>query len=119
MAFTKLLKQYLYEGGNILDSSHLLIFDSHIVEENLNNYLSVSRKKIFEFCLMWGICFVILTVMKIFLGDYYKQMVKMSFFAISIFGFFIVFLFCFYLLLKHVFDLRFINEELKNEKIKK
>jgi hypothetical protein len=118
-AFTKILKQYLIEGGNIIDSSHLLIFDTRIVEENLNNYLSLSKRKVFQFLLMWGICFFIMIIMHIFLGNYYTIIQKMTYFPYSVFAFFIIFLVCFYLLMSHYFNLDFINTEKKiNEKNK-
>ena len=117
-AFLKILKQNLYEGGNIIDSAHLLIFDTRIVEENLNQFLSISYKKVFQFCLMWGFCFLILIIMRIFLGSYYVQIQNMTYFPYSLFAFFFVFLVCLWLILSHFLDLRFINEEIKNEKNK-
>lgn len=118
-AFVKLLKQYLYDGGNILDSSHLLIFDSRLIEENLNNFLSISKKKIFEFVLMWGICFFILIIIHIFLGNYYTIIQHMTYFPYSVFAFFIIFLICLGLILNHYVNLKFVNGDIKNEKHKK
>jgi hypothetical protein len=118
-AFTKILKQFLYEGGNIIDSSHLLIFDSRIVEENLNNFLSISKRRLFQFYLMWGICFLIMFVMHIFLGDYYTKIQNMAYFPYSILALFLIFLVCQALIFNHYFDLSFINKEIKNEKNKK
>lgn len=117
--FTKLLKQYIEEGGNIIDNTHLLIFDTRIVEEDLNNFLSISFRKVFQFGLMWAICFVILIITKFALGNYYMKIQEMEYFPFSILIFFLLFLTCLYLLLSHFLDLRFINEEIKNEKPEK
>lgn len=117
--FTKLLKQYIEEGGNIIDNTHLLIFDTRVVEEDLNNFLSISYRKVFQFCLMWSICFFILLVTKTALGNYYEQIQGMTYFPFSIFLFFLVFLGSLWLILKHFLDLQFINKELRNEKFKK
>src|SRR5574344_1185221 len=117
-AFLKILKQNLYEGGNIIDSAHLLIFDTRIVEENLNQFLSISYKKVFQFCLMWGFCFLIFLLMRIFFRSYYVQIQNMTYFPYSLFAFFFVFLVCLWLILSHFLDLRFINKEIKNEKNK-
>ncbi len=117
--FTKLLKQYIEEGGNIIDNTHLLIFDTRVVEEDLNNFISISYRKVFQFCIMWSICFLILLVTKTALGNYYVQIQGMSYFPISIFLFFIIFLGSLWLILRHFLDLRFINKEISNEKFKK
>ena len=118
-AFTKLLKQFIEEGGNIIDNTHLLIFDTRVVEEDLNNFISISYRKVFQFCIMWSICFLILIVTKTALGNYYSQIQGMSYFPFSIFLFFLVFLASLWLILKHFLDLRFINKEIMNEKHKR
>jgi len=118
-AFIKILKQFLYEGGNIIDSSHILIFDSRIIEENLNNYISVSKKRVFQFYLGWILCFTIMIAMHIFLGTYYIKIQKMNYFPYGCFIFFVFFLICQFFLYNHYFDLSFINREIKNENNKK
>lgn len=118
-AFIKILKQFLYEGGNIIDSSHILIFDSRIIEDNLNNYISISRKRVFQFYLGWILCFAIMIAMHIFLGAYYIKIQKMYYFSYGCFIFFVFFLVCQFLLYNHYFDLSFINWEIKNENNKK
>lgn len=118
-AFLKLLKQFLYEGGNILDSSHILIFDSRIIDENLNNFLTRSKGKLFQFVTMWGLCFGILIMLKFFLGNYFNKIQNMEFFPYSIFIFFLVFLGFLYFMMKHFLNLNFINEGIKHEKIKR
>jgi len=118
-AFIKILKQYLYEGGNIIDSSHLLIFDSRMVEENLNNYISFSKKKVLQFYIGWILCFAILITMHIFLGEYFTKIQKMPYFPYACLVFFLFFLVCQAFLFNHYFDLSFINKEIKNENNKK
>jgi len=118
-AFTKILKQFVYEGGNILDSSDQLIFDSRIVEENLENYLSISRAKVFQFYVMWSICFVIMIIMHLFLGEYYTKICAMEYFPYSVACLFLIFLICQALIFNCFFNLSFVNKEIKNEKNKK
>ncbi len=118
-AFTKLLKQFIEEGGNIIDNTHLLIFDTRVVEEDLNNFISISYRKVFQFCIMWSICFLILLVTKTSLGNYYSQIQGMDYFPFAIFLFFLIFLCSLWLILKHFLDLRFINKEIGHEKHQK
>lgn len=117
--FSKLIEQFIYEGGNILDTSHLLLFDARIVEENLNNFNSISKRKLFEFLLMWIICFGILIAIKIFMGEYFIKIQKMNYFPFALFGFFLAFMVSFMLFISHSLNLRFINEGISYEKIKK
>ncbi|MFA6755653.1 MAG: hypothetical protein WCR97_04015 [Bacilli bacterium] len=117
--FLKLLNQFIYTGGNILNSANLLIYDSRTVEESLNNFLSIGKRKIIEFIVMWGMNFIILLILKPFLGTYYQKMTNMSLFPYGILLVFIVFLITMFLFFNHMFNLKFINSEIKYEKNKK
>jgi len=117
--FVDLLKQFIEDGGNIINNTHLLIFDTRLIEENLNDFLVISNKKLFQFGLMWGLCFIILLITKVALGNYYLKIQLMNYYPYSLFLFFILFLVFLYFILRHYLDLNFINEELKDEKNKK
>ena len=116
--FLKIINQYEYNGGDIIGISQLLIFDSRNVETSLDNFLSVSKRKLVEFMILWGITMGILLILQFALSMFYETIVEMSFYTPSIFVFFIIFLIFLYFFLKHNFNLNFINEwrEKENEK---
>ena len=116
--FLKIINQYEYNGGDIIGISQLLIFDSRNVETSLDNFLSVSKRKLVEFMILWGITMGILLILQFALSMFYETIVEMSFYTPSIFVFFIMFLIFLYFFLKHNFNLNFINEwrEKENEK---
>lgn len=113
--FLKIINQYEYNGGNILQISQLLIFDSRKLQTSLDNFKSVSKRKMIEFMTMWGITLIILVVIQVALNMFYNSILKMSFYTPSIFAFFIMFLLFIYLFIKHQTNLTFINE--KKEKV--
>ena len=111
--FINLLKQYLYEGGDILDSTRILIFDSQMLNNDIDNFSSVSKNKIFQFSYMWLICFGILIATKFFMGEYYEKIQDMNYFPYAILVFFMVFGLCLYLILNHSFNLDFVKKDVK------
>lgn len=111
--FLKLFDQYIYNGGNLLDNSNTLIFDSRLIENNLDNHISISKSKLFEFLIMWGLCFLIIALMQIFLGDYFVQIRMMDYFPIALTIFFLSFLISFSLIINHLFNIDFIKGDLK------
>lgn len=116
--FLKIIHQYEYNGGDIIGISQILIFDSRNVETSLDNFISVSKRKFIEFIILWGITMAILLILQFALSMFYDTILNMSFYAPSIFIFFIMFLIFLYFVLKHNFNLSFINEwrEKDNEK---
>ena len=62
--FTNLLKQYIYNGGNILDISQLLIHDSRELEERINEYDFIAKRKTRDFLISWGFSIVILIILR-------------------------------------------------------
>ena len=116
--FLKIIHQYEYNGGDIIGISQILIFDSRNVETSIDNFISVSKRKFIEFIILWGITMAILLILQFALSMFYDTILNMSFYAPSIFIFFIMFLIFLYFFLKHNFNLSFINEwrEKDNEK---
>ena len=47
--FLKIINQYVFNGGDIIGISQLLIFDSRKIETSLDNFLMVSKRKFIEF----------------------------------------------------------------------
>ncbi len=119
--FVKIVNQYIYNGGDILQISQLLIYDSRRIENSLDNHKVVSRRKFIEFSSLWGITLLILVIIQISLQLFYDSILKMSFYAPSIFAFFLLLLVFLYLFLKQTFNLSFINQwrESINEKLEK
>lgn len=116
--FLKIINQYVFNGGDIIGISQLLIFDSRKIETSLDNFLMVSKRKFIEFSILWGITIGILIILQFSLSMFYESILSMNFYAPLIFIFFIIFLIFLYLFLKHNFNLSFINEwrEKQNEK---
>ena len=116
--FLKIINQYVFNGGDIIGISQLLIFDSRKIETSLDNFLMVSKRKFIEFSILWGITIGILIILQFSLSMFYESILSMIFYAPLIFIFFIIFLIFLYLFLKHNFNLSFINEwrEKQNEK---
>lgn len=116
--FLKIINQYVFNGGDIIGISQLLIFDSRKIETSLDNFLMVSKRKFIEFSILWGITIGILIILQFSLSMFYEIILSMNFYAPLIFIFFIIFLIFLYLFLKHNFNLSFINEwrEKQNEK---
>lgn len=114
--FLKLINQYIFNGGEILKICQLLLFDSRKLETSLDDYKIMSFRKMIEFVSMWGLTMLILIIVQLALNMFYESIIGLSFFAPSIFAFFIILLFFLYLFLKGKFDISFINE-IKEEKV--
>lgn len=113
--FLKLMNQYIFNGGDILKISQLLLFDSRKLENSLDNYKSISTRKMIEFISLWGLTVLILVVIQLALNMFYDTILSLPFFTPCIFAFFIILLFFLFMFLKGKFDISFINE-IKEEK---
>lgn len=114
--FLNLLDQYIYNGGDILKISQILLFDARQIEEMLDNHISISIKKIFEFITLWGMTFIILIVIKISLSDYFSKIIESTMFTYGIVIFFLLFFTNLIIFINHAFNLDFIKVS-KEEKI--
>ncbi len=119
--FLKLLDQYLFQGGDIIKISQLLLFDTRKMTSLLDDYKVISKRKLIEFASMWGLTMFILVIIQLSMNIFYNQIIQMSFYPIAIFIFFIVFIAFLYVFMSHMLNLDFINflGEEKNEKFKK
>ncbi len=119
--FLKLLDQYLFQGGDIIKISQLLLFDTRKMNTLLDDYKVTTKRKLIEFASMWGLTMIILVVIQLSMSMFYESILKMSFYPIAIFCFFVVFITFLYLFLSRMFNLNFINfvGEENNAKIKK
>lgn len=114
--FLKIINQYIFNGGNILQISQLLIFDSRKIETSLDNFKSVGKRKMIEFITMWAITMLILVIVQVALSMFYQTILSMSFYTPAIFFFFVMFLLFLYMFIHHQFNLSFINEKKEKEK---
>jgi len=118
--FLKTIKQYLNNGGDLINSSQLLIYDSRRIESSLDEFKSVSKRKLIEFSSLWGITMLILIVVQLALSMFYSSIINMSFYPIAVFMFFLVFMLFLFLIINKAFNLNFINvyrEKVNDEKI--
>ncbi|HKL72748.1 MAG TPA: hypothetical protein VJY64_01005 [Candidatus Onthovivens sp.] len=118
--FLKLIDQYNYNGGNILQIAQLLIFDSRKIENSLESFKKSAKMHFIEFFILWTLTIVILIIVQISLSIFYQSILKMDFYKYGVFFFFLVFIGFLFLYLNRLFDLRFVNEgDFKDEKSKK
>ena len=117
--FLNLLDQYIYNGGEILKISQILMFDTRKVGESLDNHISLLVRKVVEFMSLWVMTFLILIIMKIALNDFYDQIANNLQFKVGILIFFIVFYINIAAFIFHGFNLNFIKSgEYKTKKKK-
>ena len=123
--FINLIKQYTYNGGNILDISQLLIHDSRELEERINDYEFNAKRKTRDFLISWGFSVLILIIMRSSL----KQTItnfdnSLPSYPLLVFGYFFIVVFVAALYFYKRFDYTFIfkgvskNEKSKRENIK-
>lgn len=113
--FKKTVKQYIDNGGDLINSSQLLIYDSRRIEASLDEFKLVSKRKLIEFIALWGMTMLILVIVKLALSMFYDSIINMSFYPIAIFIFFLIFLLFLYLFIKRTFSLDFIDIYKEND----
>ena len=107
--FLNLLDQYIYNGGEILKISQILMFDTRKVGESLDNHISLLVRKIVEFISLWVMTFLILIIMKLALHNLYDQIANNLQFQVGILVFFMVFYINIGMFIFHGFNLNFIK----------
>lgn len=121
--FLNILDQYIFNGGDILKISQILLFDARNLEESLENHIQILVKKIIEFITLWGMSFLVLIILKISLNNFIGSMMQSNTFVYGIAIFFLVFYVNFILFIKNGFSLNFIKMSKErrgqNEKNKK
>lgn len=123
--FMNIISQYVFNGGDILSISQLLIRDSRGIENRLNEFEQKSKRYLKEFISSWALSFLILIVLHLSLANLYKQIYSLSFYPLLIFIFFLLFLVNFAFLLGKIYDISFISKgdtyakELKEKNLKR
>ena len=127
------MDQYIYNGGDILKLSQILLFDVHQLSEEVLNHKSLIVKKLIEFISLWILTFIILIIMKFSLANYFEEIMVLDYFRYGILGFFTFFYVNLILFIFNSFNLSFVKdityenktikrkrkEKKKNEKIKR
>lgn len=103
--FLNILNLYQDQGGNILAMSDNLIRECTRTENTLNETLSISRKHLVEFGLLWFMSLGIVLFMRFGISDFYIQMLEMPIFKIMLFIFFLICLFSIHLFITKYTDL--------------
>lgn len=114
--FLNVLDLYQDQGGNILNMSDNLIRECTRTEKTLNETLTIGRKHIVEFGLLWIMSFGIVLFMRFGVSEFYLLMVKEVLFVIMLFVFFMICLVSIHLFLNKYTDLT-IKEDNGDEQI--
>lgn len=119
--FLNLLDQYIYNGGDILKISQLLLFDIRQLEEKIENHNQIIIKKMMEFIILWIMIFAIVMIMKFSLADYFVKIASLNYFKYGMAIFFVSFYLNISLFIAHATNLNFIksNKKIVNENKRK
>ena len=106
--FINIMKQYIYNGGDVIKISQLLLRDSRNLEDRINEYEVQIKRKSVEFFISWGLTIVILVAMNLSLANLNTKPSSYAFFAPLVFVFFILFLLNYTLVILKIYDDSFI-----------
>ncbi len=115
--FSKIVKKYYEEGGNILKISneYLILLD----KEKLNLLKNENNKQTrsMEFIGLWSLIYLILVVLRFSLFNYFNQIISYDFYTISIFGFNVFFIFSLILFIKNYTNFDYLKGNNNYEKV--
>lgn len=115
--FINIVKQYVFNGGDIIKISQLLLRDSRQLEERIRDYKVSISAKMTDFLISWVLTFVVLLSMNLALKNISTDLTKFAFYPALIFVFFIIFIFNLMLVSQKQYDDSFIAKgEIRNEK---
>lgn len=114
--FLQIIDFWEEEGGDILEMSKFLLDDIRHEEEYISKSSTLFTRKVGELISMWGICLLILVVLRFSLKEFYLNIQTQPLFLIAICALFAFLLFTIYLLIYKGTLLK-IKGVRKNEKI--
>ncbi len=118
--FLNLIDQYIYNGGDVLKISQLLLFDVRKIEEKLDSHNDILIKKLMEFIILWIMIFVIVIIMKLSLADYFLKIASLDYFKYGMGIFYLGFYLNLLIFTLHGCNLDFIEtSKIKNEEVTK
>ena len=88
--FLNVLDLYQDQGGDILDMADNLLKECTRTEKTLTDTLSIGYKHLVEFIILWLMSIGILIFMRFSIQDFYQMMLKNSFVAPMLAGFFVI-----------------------------
>lgn len=109
--FINIIHQYVFNGGDILEISQLLIRDSRALEERLRDYEVQIKRKFIEFLVAWGLTTVILFALHFSIQSLGRALYSIDVYPLLIFIYFLLVLFNLYLILNKMYDLSFITKD--------
>ena len=114
--FLDLVKIYQEQGGDILSMSNHLLDETKNIEEYIMQSKTLTKKKIFEFIILWALTLSIMIFLRFALSQFFVTLSKQLFYPIGILG---IVLFC--LISIHIAVIRMCKLQIKgwddNEKI--
>ena len=108
--FINVIKQFIFNGGDILEISQVLIRDSRALEDRLLDFERMSLRKMKEFASSWLLTLVILFILQFSLNSIYTTIDQLSYYPLLIFIFFLIFLLNFYLMTEKIYDITFMTK---------
>lgn len=114
--FVNIIKQYIFNGGEILDISQALIRDSRALEDRLLGFENISRRKFGEFITSWALTFVILFILQFSISAIYQSIHTISNYPILILIFYLIFLVSLILMTYRIYDISFMTKGDSNVK---
>lgn len=114
--FLQIIDFWEEEGGDILEMSKFLLDDIRHEEEYISKSSTLFTRKVGELISMWGICLLIVVVLRFSLKEFYLNIQTQPLFLIAICALFAFLLFTIYLLIYKGTSLK-IKGVRKNEKI--
>ncbi len=108
--FVNVIKQYVFNGGDILDISQTLMRDSRELEDRLLNYEKMSRRAFFEFITSRALTFVILFILQFSISTIYKSIATIANYPVLILIFYLIFSMVFILMIYRTYDITFMTK---------
>ena len=108
--FINIIQQFVFNGGDILSISQLLIRDSRGIENRLNEFEQKSMRYFKELISSWGLSFLILGAIHISLANLYKEIYDLPSYPLLISVFFVLFLVNYAFLANKIYDIGFISK---------
>lgn len=115
--FLNIISAYEDQGGNILTMSESLIKELTRIENETNEYLSQSRRRIIEFSSLWILTYVILLFVRFALSQFYDRISSSPLFIASICIFFFFVLISIHLMITTFTQMKFVLRSKSNEKL--
>ena len=108
--FINIIKQFIFNGGDILDISQALIRDSRSLEDRLLNFEKMSKRKFFEFLTSWALSFLILFILQFSISTIYQSISMVENYSLLIFVFYGIFLVSLIFMTNRIYDISFMTK---------